>query len=149
MIMSRNWREGAHYLIKVWEVTRNNFNAIFYANKLMFFKHHLLSSQQWKDIVFTTYGIFTLANFIIANLTCANVISQVTLSWGMATTIVVHAKVVSYCDRCFEDDFILLVVEIFGCLHQQMNNFLHQFVNITWSAKSSRAFFSILCPFYK
>jgi hypothetical protein len=36
----------------------------------------------------------------------------------MVKTIAIQAKVVPYCDQHFEDDFILLAKEIFGCLHQ-------------------------------
>ncbi len=46
--------------------------------------------------------------------------------------IVVQEKIVSYCDRHLKDDFIPLVVEIFGCLHQQANDFLHCIDVLTW-----------------
>jgi hypothetical protein len=49
--------------------------------------------------------------------------------------IVAHAKVVSYRDRHLEDDFIPLVIKIFGYLHQHANNFLHHCANMTWSTK--------------
>jgi hypothetical protein len=50
-------------------------------------------------------------------------------------TIATWAKVVSYHDQHLEDDFILLAIEIFGYLHQQIDDFFHQCVNITWLAK--------------
>jgi hypothetical protein len=53
----------------------------------------------------------------------------------MAMTIATRAKVLSYHDQHLEDDFILLAIEIFGCLHHQVDDFFHQCVNITWLAK--------------
>jgi hypothetical protein len=35
----------------------------------------------------------------------------------------------TYCDFCLEDDFISLVIKIFGCLHRQNDDFLHV---LTW-----------------
>lgn len=40
-------------------------------------------------------------------------------------TIVAEAKAVPCHDQHLEDDFIPLVVDIFGYLHQQVDNFLH------------------------
>lgn len=61
--------------------------------------------------------VFALWQTLFTNLTCANLISQAIFSWGMVTAIATWSKVVSYRDRRFENDFIILVVEIFGCLH--------------------------------
>jgi hypothetical protein len=99
--------------------------------------------------VFIAYGICVLANFIIVDLTCANFISQVISSWGMIATIATQAKVISYCDQHFEDDFITLVVEIFGCLQQQMETFFYQCANRSCVTKNFRGILSILCSFYK
>jgi hypothetical protein len=70
------------------------------------------------DIVFIVGGIYTLTNAIIIDPTHADLVSLGDFSRGVATTIVIHAKVVSYVDRHPEDDFIPLVVKIFGYLHQ-------------------------------
>jgi uncharacterized membrane protein len=70
------------------------------------------------DIVLTTNGTHTLVDIINANPTHANFVSQTAFSQGMATTIIVQAKVVSYCDQHFKDDFILLTIEIIRCLPQ-------------------------------
>jgi hypothetical protein len=83
------------------------------------------------DIVFTIYGIRIFANIIIS--VCF--VSWATSFWGVAMTIATWAKVVSYHDRYLEDDFILLAIKIFGCLHQQVNDFFHQCVNIAWLEK--------------
>jgi hypothetical protein len=44
--------------------------------------------------------------------------------------ITTQAKVVPYCNQHLEDDFILLAKEIFGCLHQQVDDLLHRCANM-------------------
>ncbi len=59
-------------------------------------------------------------------------------------------KVVSYCDQHLKDDLILLVIKIFGCLHQHVDDFLHQCANMAWLAKGFGGLpLSILCSFYR
>jgi hypothetical protein len=70
------------------------------------------------DIVLTTNGTRTLVDVVIVNLTHVDLISQVAYSWGMATMIITQTKVVSYHDHHLEEDFIPLIIKIFGCLHQ-------------------------------
>ncbi len=56
----------------------------------------------------------------------------------------------SYRNQHPKDDFIPLVVKIFGCLHQHVDNFLHQCANMAWSTKGSKGFsLSILHSYYK
>jgi hypothetical protein len=46
--------------------------------------------------------------------------------------------------------FFPLAIEIFGCLHQQVNNFLYQCANMVWSTKDTTCPPSlVLCSFYK
>jgi hypothetical protein len=40
--------------------------------------------------------------------------------------IIAQAKVVSYRNLGFENHFVLLIIEIFRCLHEQVNDFFHQ-----------------------
>jgi hypothetical protein len=70
------------------------------------------------NIVFIINGICILVNVIITNPTHANLVLQVVFSQGMDVAIATQAKVVSYHDQHLEDDFIPLIVKIFGCLHQ-------------------------------
>jgi len=50
--------------------------------------------------------------------------------------IATQAKVLSNHNQHLEDDFINpLTVEIFGCLHQQTYDFLHQCANMVWLGK--------------
>ncbi len=66
----------------------------------------------------------------------------------MAVTIA--TKVVSYHDQHLEDVLILVVIELFECLHQHVDDFLHQCANMAWLAKGSRGLLlSILCSFYR
>jgi hypothetical protein len=102
------------------------------------------------DIVLIANGIHTLANIVIVDLIHVNLISQVAYSWGMIITIATQAKIVSHCDRHLEDDFIPIAIEIFICLYQQADDFLHQCANMTWSAKGfGDPPLSIIHSFYK
>jgi len=49
--------------------------------------------------------------------------------------IVAQPKFVSYYNRHFKNDFIPLTIEIFGCLHQHVDNFFHRYGNMAWLAK--------------
>jgi hypothetical protein len=95
-------------------------------------------------------GICTLVDVIIVDPTHANHVSQAISFRGVAMTIVAHAKVVSYYDQRPEDDFVLLAIEIFRCLHQQVDNFLHRCANISWLVKDKKGPpLSILRSIYK
>jgi hypothetical protein len=76
------------------------------------------------DIVLTVGGIRTLVNVVIIDMTHAFFVSLSVFSWGVATTIVAHAKVVSYCDQHPNDDIIPLILKIFGYLHRQVDDFI-------------------------
>jgi hypothetical protein len=67
------------------------------------------------NIVLTVDDICILANIISINPTHATLVLQVVFFQGVAGA---QAKVVSYRDQHFKDDFIPLIVKIFGCLHQ-------------------------------
>jgi len=66
----------------------------------------------------TVDGIHTLIDIIIVNLIHVDFVFRVTSSWRMATKITTQAKTLSYCNQHHENDFILLTIEIFECLHQ-------------------------------
>jgi hypothetical protein len=48
---------------------------------------------------------------------------------------VVQAKEKNYYDRHPTDQFLLLAIEVFGCLHKQVDVFLHNCVNTMWNLK--------------
>ncbi len=61
----------------------------------------------------------------------------------------ITTKVLSYRDQHLEDDLILLIIEIFGCLHQHVDDFLHQCANMAWLAMGSGGLLLlILCSFF-
>jgi hypothetical protein len=102
------------------------------------------------DIVLIANGICTLANIIIVDPTHVNLISQVAYSWGMVITIATQAKFVSHWDRHPKDDFIPIAIEIFICLYQQADDFLHQCANMMWSTIGfGGPPLSIICSFYR
>ncbi len=48
------------------------------------------------------------------------------------------------------DAFFLLAIQVFGCFHQQVNNFFHQCANMAWTTKGTGGpLLSLLCSFYK
>jgi hypothetical protein len=57
----------------------------------------------------------------------------------------------NFYDNQFSTDmFLHLVVEVFRCLHQQMDDFFHQCANMVWGVKDTEGVpLSILCAFYK
>jgi hypothetical protein len=69
------------------------------------------------DIVLIAYGFRTLANIVIVDLICADLVSWAASSRGMAMMIATQEKVMSYYDQHLEDNFISLVIDIFECLH--------------------------------
>jgi hypothetical protein len=46
------------------------------------------------------------------------------------------------------DMFFFLIVEVFGCLHQQANDFLHQYTNMVWGTKTMEVFFFQFCVYF-
>jgi hypothetical protein len=49
--------------------------------------------------------------------------------------MVVQAKEGLYDDWHSINAFLPLAIEVFSCLHQQVNDFFHQYANMLWSAK--------------
>ncbi len=55
-----------------------------------------------------------------------------------------------YRNQYLVDLFFPLAIEIFGCLHQHVDNFLHRGANMAWTAKVFRSPpLLILCAFYR
>jgi hypothetical protein len=62
----------------------------------------------------------------------------------------VQAKEKSYHDQHPTNQFLPLIVEVFGCLHKQAYVFLHDCANATWSFKRPKGpptfvFVTFLC----
>jgi hypothetical protein len=67
----------------------------------------------------------TLVDIVIIDLIRANFVLQVALSHGVATIVTSWAKDDFYCNQYLMNMFLFLVIKVFGCLHQQINNFFH------------------------
>jgi hypothetical protein len=96
--------------------------------------HVLLSttfnSSHWQvNIVLTKDGISTLVNLVIAYPPWANLFPQFCETQGFATFDVVQAKERSYYNGHPTKQFLPLVIEVFGCLHNHVNVFLHNCAN--------------------
>jgi hypothetical protein len=95
----------------------------------------LNSSCWWIDIVLITNGIFTLANIVITNPMCANLLPRSCTTQRFATSNAFQAKEMNYCNQHPNDQFFPLVIEIFWCLHKHVDVFLHECANVIWSLK--------------
>jgi hypothetical protein len=51
------------------------------------------------------------------------------------TSNAAQTKKKSYYDQHPTSQFFLLTIEVFGCLHKQVNVFLHDYANAIWSLK--------------
>ncbi len=79
--------------------------------------------------MFTKHGIHTLVNVAIVNLTRANWLPRSCATQGFVASDAVQAKEQSYCDQHPTNQFLPLVVQVFGCLHEQVDVFLHNCAN--------------------
>jgi len=72
------------------------------------------------------------------------------VSQGDRVTTIAQTKEGLYQDQYLVDLFFPLVIEIFGCLHQQADNFFHCYANMALVAKGFKSpFLSVLHAFYK
>jgi hypothetical protein len=90
----------------------------------------LQSSHQQVDIVLSTNGIHTLVNMVIDDPTRGDLVSQVVPFRKVIMMMTTQAKEGLYHDWHSTNMFLPLAIEIFECIHQQANNFLHQCVNM-------------------
>jgi hypothetical protein len=107
------------------------------------------SSCQWVDIVFNKDGICTLVDVVIANPTWTNLFPQSCAIQGFVAFDATQAKERSYCNWHPIDQFLPLAIDVFGCLHKDVDIFLHDCANAIWSLKAKRAFIFLLwSPFF-
>jgi hypothetical protein len=88
--------------------------------------------------VLTKNGICTLIDVVIVNPTRADLLPRSCTIQGFVASDVTQAKERSYCNQHPTNQFIPLVIEIFGCLHKHVNVFLHDCANAIWSLKGTR-----------
>jgi hypothetical protein len=81
--------------------------------------NHSHSYHRQVDIVFTKDGICTLTNVVIIDSMCANPLLQSCTTQGFATSInATQDKERSYHNRHPTNQFFLLAIEVFRCLHK-------------------------------
>jgi hypothetical protein len=83
--------------------------------------HTLQSLRCQVNIVLSIDGVRTLANVVIIDPIRVDLASRIVLSHGIVVTVVAQAKDGFYRDRFPTNMFLLLAIEVFECLHQQMN----------------------------
>ncbi len=129
-------------------VVRNTFAAIMrnagfhmgWKQLHAFFTTTHNSFCQQIDIVVTKDGIHTLTNVVIINPTHVNLFFQSCTIQGFTTSNATQVREKSYHDQHTTNQFLLLTIEILGCLHKQVNVFLHDCANVIWSLKGLESF---------
>jgi hypothetical protein len=100
------------------------------------------------DIVLAKNGICTLIDVVIIDPMQTDLFPWFYATQRFATFDAIQAKERSYHDRHSTDQFLLLAIEIFGCLYKQVDVFLHEYVNAIWSLKAPKGLLlSILVTF--
>jgi len=89
----------------------------------------LNSSYQRVNIVLTKDGIRTLADVVIGDSMCANLLPRSCTTQRFVAFNITHAKERNYYDQHPNDRFLSLTIEVFGCLHKQVDVFLYKFAN--------------------
>jgi len=106
------------------------------------------SFYQQVNIVFNKDDIHTLINIIIIDPTCANFLHRSCTIQGFTTSNVTQTKQKNYHNQHLIDQFLPLAIEVFGCLHKQVDVYLQDCVNAFWSSKGPEGLFlSILVVF--
>ncbi len=83
--------------------------------------------------MFTKDGIRTLVNVVITDPTNVDLLLQSCTTQGILASDMTQAKERSYHDQHHIDQFLLLAIEIFGCLHKQAYVFLHHCAIAIWT----------------
>jgi hypothetical protein len=114
-------------------------------NKPMSFPPSFKFSCLWVDIVFS----IALADMVIAYPIQVVLVFQAISFCRVATMVAAQVKEGLYHNWHLEDVFLPLVIEIFGCIHQQANNFLHQCASMVWLTKDTyNPPLVVLCAFH-
>jgi hypothetical protein len=79
-----------------------------------------------------------IGDVIIIDPTQANLVSQVVFFHGVIATMVTQVKEGPYHDCYLANVFLLLAIEVFGCLHLQLDNIFHQCANMAWTTKGTK-----------
>jgi hypothetical protein len=85
----------------------------------------------------TKYGIYTLANVVIANPTWTNLFLESCTTQRFVASNATQVKERNYCNWHPINQFLPLAIELFGCLHKHVNVFLHNYANAIWNLKGT------------
>ncbi len=102
------------------------------------------SSRWWVDIVLTKDDIRTLVDIVIANPTWMDLFPWSCAIQRFATLNIIQGKERNYRNRHSTNQFLLLIIEIFGYLHKHAYMFLHDCANAIWSLKGSKGLIFLL-----
>ncbi len=125
---------------------RKTQGFMFCVNKPMSFAHSFKSFRLWVDIVLSvpwqTWSLLIPIQVVM--------VFQVASFCRVATMVAAQVKEGFYHNWHSENVFLPLAIEVFGCLHQQANNFLHQCAIMVWLTKDTCGPpLVVLCAFYK
>ncbi len=91
-----------------------------------------------------------IGDVIIIDPIQANLVSQVVFSHGVIAIVATQVKEGPYHDCYLANVFLLLAIEIFGCLHLQFDSFFHQCANMVWTTKGTKGLhLLVLRSFYR
>jgi len=87
---------------------------------------HLFPYHIWRqlDIIIIKNGCYILMDIVIVDLIRIYMVQWTLTMITHATRMVAYEKTQFYAKRTPRDDFIPLVIEIYGCLHSQFDSFM-------------------------
>jgi len=85
------------------------------------------------DIIFTKDEICTLTDIVITHPTHMNLLPWYCTIQNKFTSNTTQIKEKRYYNWQLTNQFFLLVIEIFRCLHKQSHVFLYDYTNVNWS----------------
>ncbi len=85
------------------------------------FLHH---TRRWVDIVIIKDNFQTMADIVIADPTCLDLVKHASTMTMHVTIVTIQDKARSYTKWAPRDDFIPLAIETYGCLHPRFDSFL-------------------------
>jgi hypothetical protein len=92
------------------------------------FPHH---TWRWVDIVIAKDNFQTLANVVIVDLICIDLVQHAMTTITHGTIVVVQDKSWPYIDRMLGIDFIPLVIGTYSCLHHCIDSSLNFGVHVS------------------
>jgi len=89
----------------------------------------MFDSYWWINIVLTKDDIRTFIDVVIIDPTWMNSLPRSCATQGFIVFNVIQAKEQRYHEWHLSNQFLPLVIEVFGCLHKHTDMFLHNYAN--------------------